>query len=106
MRFPNFPILSLRLTPRQRIGWLEAGLPAAQRLKDRRGEAMILGNLCHRLTHLGDLDGAEARVKSAIEIGKALDDRPSLAKRYGNLGSVYMEQENYEDAEAAYTSAH
>jgi len=105
MHFPNFQILNLRLTPRPWVGWLEAGLPAAGRLKDRRGEAVILGNLGHRLRVLGDLDAAEARLKAAIEIGEDLDDRSSLAKRYGNLGSVYMEQEKYEDAEEAHKAA-
>ncbi len=66
MRLPNHGILDLRLTPRQWIGWLEAGLPAARRLGNRRGEAAILGNLGDRLRVLGGLDGAKSRLKEQL----------------------------------------
>ena len=40
-------MLELRLHPRERIGWLEAGLAGARRLGDKAAEGAHLGNLGH-----------------------------------------------------------
>lgn len=105
MGFPNHSLLMLRLTPRQFVGWLEAGLPAARRLGARHGEATILGNLGHRLRVLGDLDGAETRHKQSLEIETELGNKSGMAQDYGNLGIVYTEQGEYTKAEEAYRAS-
>ena len=98
-RFPNFALLDLRQTPRERIAWLEAGLPAAQRLGDQTREAMLLGNAGHVYQSLGEFETSEARLTASLAIQTEEGDRLGMARQHGNLGNLYREMGELERAE-------
>ena len=65
--------LDLRLTPHQRILWLEKAVQADRLLGDRRGEGNALGNLGNALYGLGEKERGIALMKQALAIYEAIE---------------------------------
>jgi len=90
----NFPaagayVLDLRLHPRQKIAWLENGLGAARRLKDRSMEGIHLGNLGLAYADLGEPRKAIEFYEQALAIDREIGDRRGEGADLGNLGIAY-----------------
>jgi tetratricopeptide (TPR) repeat protein len=83
-------LLDLRQHPRQRIRWLEAGLAAARRLKDRGAEGADLGNLGNAYFALGETRRAIEFHEQALEIDREVGDRQGEGADLGNLGNAYF----------------
>ncbi len=73
--FPNHTCLRLRLVPDEHLAWLETSLDAAERRRDRRGEAEAAGNLGVIYGMRGELDRAEQMHKRSLAIAKELGIR-------------------------------
>jgi len=84
-------ILALRLTPRQRIPFLEVALDAARRLGDKQDEGIHLGHLGVRYADLGDLKRAIGFYEQALAIVRETGDRRSEGTALGNLGLAYAD---------------
>lgn len=82
-------VLELRLTPRQRIPWLEAALEAARHLNHRAAEGWHLGNLGLTYLDLGEPRQAIEYHEQSLEIARAIGDRRGEGNSLGNLGSAY-----------------
>ena len=85
--------LVLRLSPRQRVRWPEAGLAAARRRQDRTAEAWHLGNLGVAYADLGDSRRAIELHKQCLAIAREIGDLHiegdaliNLALAYADLG--------------------
>jgi len=91
MRYPDAGVyvLDLRLHPRQEIAWLENGLEAARRLKDRSMEGNHLGNLGAAYADLGDHRKAIEYHDQALAIAREIGDRRGEGAELGNLGNAY-----------------
>jgi len=81
--------LDLRLSPRERIAWLEAAVKAARRLGDRAAEGRHLGNLGLAYAALGEVRQAIGYYEQALEIAREIGDRRGEGNRLGNLGLAY-----------------
>ena len=68
-------VLFLRLHPREYIQWLNLGLLAAQRLKNRQSEANSLGNLGNAYIALGEYRRAIGFYKQQLGIAREIGDR-------------------------------
>jgi tetratricopeptide (TPR) repeat protein len=83
--------LDLRLHPREHIKWLEAGLAAARRLKNRQAEGVYLGNLGLAYAHLGKARRAIEYYEQALAIHREIRDRRGEGQDLGNLGLAYAD---------------
>jgi len=81
--------LNLRQHSRDWIGWQEAGLAAARRLKHRRAEGVYLGNLGIAYDDLGDARRAIELYEQGLVIAREIGDRRSESKSLGNIGNAY-----------------
>ncbi len=97
--------LGLRLRPRERIGWLETALRAAQLLDDRREEGRTLGNLGRAYADLGETHHALGMYEKALGIAHELGDRREegvglnrLGTASSDLGAIDKAIEMYEQA--------
>jgi len=81
--------LLLRLHPRDRIRWLDAGLAAARQLKDRGAEGMHLSNLGNAYDSLGEYRRAIEFHEEALVINREIGDRRGEGQNLGNLGLAY-----------------
>ncbi len=82
-------VLDLRLTPKEKIAWLEAALQAARRLHNRAGEGVHLGNLGNAYAALGDARQAIEFYEQALAIDREIGDRRGEGADLGNLGLAY-----------------
>jgi len=82
-------VLALRQHPREKIAWLEAGLAAARRLKNRPAEGGHLGNLGNAYAALGEPRRAIDYYKQRISIARELGDRRGKSSTQANLGLAY-----------------
>jgi len=82
-------VLSLRLSPRQWIAWLEAGREGAQWAKDRAAEGRHLGNLGLAYFDLGETPRAIEYYKQQLAITSEIGDRRGEGNGLGNLGNAY-----------------
>lgn len=91
MRYYNYGVyvLSLRLHPRERIGWLETALKAARQLEDKDNESATLCNLGNAYWHLGAYRKAIEFYEQYLEIAREIGDRLEKGKVLGNLGIAY-----------------
>jgi tetratricopeptide (TPR) repeat protein len=78
-------VLDLRLHPRQKISWLESGVEAARRLKDRAAEGAHLGNLGLAYAALGDAKKAIEFHEQALVIDREIGDRRGEGNALFNL---------------------
>jgi tetratricopeptide (TPR) repeat protein len=84
-------VLSLRLTPRVRIGWFEAQLKACRTLGNRRDEVNALGNLGNAYNDLGEPRRAIEQFTQVLTIAHEIGDRGSEGITLNNLGNAYYE---------------
>lgn len=82
-------LLSLRLHPRERLRWLEAGLMAARQLNNRQHEGIHLGNLGLAYTALGETHRAIEVYEQRLAIARELGDRRGEGAALGNMGNAY-----------------
>ena len=82
-------VLDLRLTPGEKIKWLETALAAARQLKDRSSEGTHLGNLGGAYYSLGDARKAIEFYEKQLVIAREIGDRRGEGNALGNLGSAY-----------------
>ncbi len=68
-------LLDLRLSPRQRIPWIETALTTARRLQDRMMEGIHLGNLGSAYRDLGSPHRAIKYYEQALTIQREIGDR-------------------------------
>ncbi|MBI5876151.1 MAG: ATP-binding protein [Chloroflexi bacterium] len=83
-------ILSLRLHPKQHIGWLEAGLSSARLLKRKQSEAALLGGLGLRFAALGDYRRALNHHEKSLSLARETNDKQLESHALGNLGNVQL----------------
>jgi tetratricopeptide (TPR) repeat protein len=81
--------LYLRQGPRERIGWLEAGLAAARGLGDRSVELSHLGNIGMAYRSLGEDRRAIDYDEQSLRISREVSDRKNESKTLGGLGNAY-----------------
>src|SRR5713226_419052 len=100
VEYPNAGayVLSLRLHPRERIGWLETAVRAARELGDRRAESYALGNLGNAYDSLGEYRRAIEFHEQHLAIARELGDRQGEASAPGNLGNDYHALGKYDRA--------
>ena len=82
-------INGLRLMPKDRIKWLEAGLRAARFLEDKAAEGAHLGNLGNAYYGLGEVRKAIEFHEGCLAIARELGDRRWEGGALGNLGISY-----------------
>ncbi|MCH8148383.1 MAG: tetratricopeptide repeat protein, partial [Planctomycetes bacterium] len=91
--------LRIRQSTDERIAWLEAGVSAAQRLKDAPMEASHLSNLGLIFKRRGDLDEAEKMLRKSLEINEKLGRLEGMASDYCNLGLIFKTRGDLDEAE-------
>jgi len=84
-------VLNLRQHLRERIRWLEIALAAAQRLQNREGEAVVLGNLGIAYKDLGEIQRAIQFYEQQLAIVREIGDRRGESIVLGNLGVAYKD---------------
>jgi tetratricopeptide (TPR) repeat protein len=91
--YPNAGVyvLDLRLSPRQKIQWLNAGLQASRQSKDNVLECAHLGNLGNAYSHLGEMRKGIEYYEQALIISREIGDRMSEGINLGNLGNAYSD---------------
>lgn len=85
----GFYVLDLRLHPQQKIAWLEKGVKAAIRLKDKMLEGVHLGNLGQVFLLLGKTDESFEYTGRALVIGREIGDKKNEGTWLSNLGFAY-----------------
>jgi tetratricopeptide (TPR) repeat protein len=83
--------LLLRLRPRQRVRWLEAGLKASRALDDREAEGGILGSLGSAYAELGEFQRAIEFHEQSLVIAREVGDRLGESAALGSLGNVHVD---------------
>jgi tetratricopeptide (TPR) repeat protein len=81
--------LALRQHPRERIGWLEAGLAAAKRLGNRSAEGAHLGNLGNAHELMGESRCAIRHGEQQLQIVREIGDRRGEGSALASLGIAY-----------------
>ncbi len=84
-------VLDLRLSPREKIPWLNAGLQASRQSRDRVIEGNHLGNLGNAYSHLGEPKKAIEYYEQALKISREIGDRQGEGTGLGNLGNAYSD---------------
>ena len=82
-------VLSLRLPPRQRIGWLEAAVAGCRQTGDRQGEGNALGNLGNAWDDLGESRKAIELYEQVLAMAREIGDRRGEGTALGNLGIAW-----------------
>ena len=82
-------VLDLRLHPQEKIAWLERGIEASRRSKDKGLEGVHLGNLGLAYAALGDSKKAIEYHEQALAIAREIGDRRGEGNALGNLGLAY-----------------
>jgi tetratricopeptide (TPR) repeat protein len=91
-------LLDLRQHPRERIGWLEPALAAAQHLKDRARESAALGNMGLAYYNVGEYRRAIEYHEQRLQIARDTGDRLNEGRALGNLGLAYYSLGEYHRA--------
>jgi tetratricopeptide (TPR) repeat protein len=91
-------VLNLRLHPEKKIAWLERGIEAARRSKDKTLEGVHLGNLGLAYADLGEPRKAIEHYEQALKISREIGDRRGESHRCWNLG---LEHEKAGDLQRA-----
>jgi tetratricopeptide (TPR) repeat protein len=96
-RYPDAGVycLALRHHPRERIRWLEAGLSAARRLKNKSAESLHLGNLGTAYESLGEYFRSIEYYEKVLDIARETGDRRSEGRALGGLGTAYRSLGEY-----------
>ncbi|MCC6190576.1 MAG: tetratricopeptide repeat protein [Anaerolineales bacterium] len=91
-------LLNLRLNPRERIGWLQPALKAAQQLEIRQAEGAALANLGLAYASLGEVQSAVAFHTQALAVSREIGDRELEGATLGNLGNVSLVSGKFHEA--------
>ncbi len=94
----TFRDIVLRLHPREDIIWLQAGLKACQKIGNRQGEGISLGNLGLAYYSLGEYRKAIEYHEQSLEIKREIGDRQGEGASLGNLGIAYYSLGEYRKA--------
>lgn len=86
---PN--IVSLRLTAREQLEWLEPAVRIFSKLGDRRSEGIAAGNLGNAQADLGNTIEAIRLYERRLEIARELGDLKGEGSALGSLGNAYAE---------------
>ncbi len=89
--FSGAHLLKLRFSPHEQIRWVEAGLAAARRLKDRALEGAHLGDLGIAYAALGETHRAIESFEQYLAIARETGDRRGEGNALGNLGNAFAE---------------
>jgi CHAT domain-containing protein len=91
--------------PTAALPLFEEALRLARAAGDRRGEAVVLGNIgvCHK--NLGDYPRAMQFHEQSLLLKRRLDDREQIGRTLSNIGQVRWLQGRYTEALAAYDEA-
>jgi tetratricopeptide (TPR) repeat protein len=94
--YPNDGIyyLDLRLSPSERIRWIELGIAAAQKIKERSIEGAHFGNLGNAYSELGDTHRAIDSYQQHLNISRELGNQRGEATALGNLGEAYRKADS------------
>ena len=84
-------VLSLRLPPPRRIGWLEAAVVGCRQTGDRRGEGAALGNLGIAWAALGETRKAIGLYEQQLAIAGETGDRRGEGNALGSLGLAWAD---------------
>ncbi|MBN1322754.1 MAG: tetratricopeptide repeat protein [Methanotrichaceae archaeon] len=82
-------ILDLRLNPRERIRWREAGLAGVRQLKDRAAEGAHLGNLGIAYADLGEPQRAIEFYELALSILHEIGDKKGESGALNGMGNAF-----------------
>ena len=82
-------INSLRLKPKDRIKWIEAGLRAARILENQEAEGDHLGNLGTAYAALGQARKAVEFYEGHLALAREMGDRLGEGSALNNLGNAY-----------------
>ena len=82
-------VLSLRLRPYDMIRWLETALDAAQKLKNRKGESVVLGNFGIAYKNLGETRTSLKYHEQSLAIARDIGDRKGEGNALSSLGVAY-----------------
>jgi tetratricopeptide (TPR) repeat protein/transcriptional regulator with XRE-family HTH domain len=90
----NYPVtgiyvLTLRLSLREQIQWLEEAITACREIGDRRGEGKALGSLGIAWADLGDTRKAITLFEQHLAISREIGDRQGEGAALGNLGNAW-----------------
>lgn len=89
-------VLSLRSHPYDQIRRLNIALVAARRLKDRKGEGAILGNLGIANKNLGETQKSLKCHKQSLAIEREIGNRRGEGNALSSLGMAYKNLGEYE----------
>lgn len=91
MEYPNVgaQVLLLRLTARERIGWLDAARAATQQLQNSEMEEATLGNLGKAHQDLDDLQHAIELFKQQLDTARKIGNRRGECDALANRGAAY-----------------
>jgi len=91
--------------PKAALPLFETALQVARAAGDRRGEAIVLGQIgvCHK--NLGDYERAMRFHEQSLALKRTLDDREQIGRTLSNIGQVRWLQGRFIEALAAYDEA-
>jgi tetratricopeptide (TPR) repeat protein len=98
-------LVYLRLPPKDRIRWCEAGAAAARRIKDQHAEAAHLHKLAMAYLDLGEFRKAIPWLKHAVAINRKIRKPAYAAGDLGGLGLAYAGLEDHRRAISYYNKA-
>lgn len=91
-------LISLRLTPHERIAWLEAALAASRILKNDLTTQAHLGNIGLAYMELGEIQTAIQYFEQALQLAESIDDKIHQGVWAGNLGNAFSSLSQHEKA--------
>ena len=83
--------LNVRLHPRDRVEWMEAGRQAARGMKDRKAEGKLLNLIGYAHNDMGKAKQAVSFCRQALQIARELNDSEEEGIALGNLGRACHE---------------
>ncbi len=95
-------IYKLRLSTRQYLTWLEAGLTAARQCGDQRLELMQLLDLSETYMRIVEYEKAFEYAGQALSIARLINDTPLLALSLNIFGNAVRGLRRYEEAQMFY----
>ena len=91
-------LLDMRRHPREQVRWLNAGVVAGRRLRDRRVESVHLYDLGLMYVELHEYQSSVRCLEQALCIFREMQDRQSEGIALNALGSVYRFTDEVRDA--------
>jgi tetratricopeptide (TPR) repeat protein len=95
----NFPILRLRLSSQDLLGWLHSSLDAAQEIGDRPAERELLHLICVGYLEIESLDTSQQYATQLLEKSQTARDRLGKGRAWLHLASTNINRGRYDQAE-------